>query len=89
MAPAHTMQLAGRADWCSPSLRMGRPGARRRAAVRGPSYTSGIAPGNATTGTITFPLTVAWGRLEKTEEGECHERKQILGQEPGLAFTAA
>jgi hypothetical protein len=48
-----------------------------------------IAPGNATTGTITFPLTVAWGGLEKTEEGECHERKQILGQEPGLAFTAA
>jgi hypothetical protein len=27
-------------------------------------------------------LTVAWG-VEETEEGECHERKQILGQEPG------
>ena len=55
----------------------------------GPHTPAAIAPGNATTGTITFPLTVAWGRLEKTEEGECHERKQILGQEPGLAFTAA
>ena len=43
----------------------------------------GIAPGNATTGTIAFPLTAAWGGLEKTEEGKCHERKQILGQEPG------
>ena len=55
----------------------------------GPHTPAAIAPGNATTGTITFPLTVAWGGLEKTEEGECHERKQILGQEPGLAFTAA
>jgi predicted PurR-regulated permease PerM len=42
-----------------------------------------IALGNATTGTITFPLTAAWGGLEKTVEGKCHERKQILGQEPG------
>jgi hypothetical protein len=41
MAPPHTMQLAGRADWCSPSPRMGQPGARKRAAVRGRSYTSG------------------------------------------------
>jgi len=29
-----------------------------------------------------FPLTPAWDELDQTGEGECHERKQILGQEP-------
>ena len=38
-------------------------------AVRGTSCEAAIAPGNATTGTITFPLTAAWDGLEKTEEG--------------------
>ena len=41
-----------------------------------------IASGYATTGTVTFPLTVDWDGLEATEEGECHERKRILGEEP-------
>jgi hypothetical protein len=47
--------------------------------VRGTRAPAAIAPGNATTGIITFPLTAAWDGLDKTEEGECHERKQILG----------
>jgi hypothetical protein len=39
--------------------------ARHRAAA---IAQAAIAPGNATTGTITFPLTAAWGGLEKTEK---------------------
>jgi hypothetical protein len=39
-----------------------------------------IATDNATTGAIVFPFTVAWSGVEKAqaEEGERHERKQIL-----------
>jgi hypothetical protein len=49
------------------------------AAVRGTHAPEAIALSNVTTGTITFPQTGAWSGLEKTEEGECHENKQILG----------
>lgn len=44
-----------------------------------------IATDNATTAAIVFPFTVAWDGVEKAdpEEGERHERKQILGQRRG------